>query len=98
MSLAMTYARPCYGDVKRARWRVAQRVCMAVAAHAQDGTGRIERIDPDDPSLVRVRAVGGYAIVRILENCLQVRRIFTDELLAPSTRFLEEPDPPSSER
>jgi hypothetical protein len=94
VSLPVKYARPCYGDVKRMRWEDAQRVCLAVEVYAKDGSGQIERINPDDPSFVRVRTQGGYAVVRILADQLRVCRIYATQPLPPAVQFLDGPEPP----
>ncbi len=68
MSLTVTWSPSCHADIHRMPYRVAERVCMAVIAFARDGSGTIERARPDgdDPfPLFRIRAQGGFALVRV---------------------------------
>jgi hypothetical protein len=80
MKLDIDWLPICTPDVRRMRhWRDAERICKAVAAFAEDGSGRVERVVPGDPSRLRIRAQGGVALVRIdaATRTLVVLRIFS---------------------
>jgi plasmid stabilization system protein ParE len=52
-------------DVQRIPWRIAARACAAAIHFAETGTGDLERVLPGDPGLLRVRARGAAALVRL---------------------------------
>jgi hypothetical protein len=90
MSLTVTYAPRCNADVKRMHYRPAERVCIAVLAFAQTGSGDVEPCDPDDPYLIRIRASGGFALARLRpsENALEVHAIYGTPPARPVVRLL----------
>jgi hypothetical protein len=94
VTVRIAWSDACNRDVLAMHWLDAQSVCQAVDDYARDGSGRIERVDPEDPLRVRVHAEGGYAVVWILADGIQVRRIFATEPLARAPQLLDKPDPP----
>jgi hypothetical protein len=76
MKRTVTWAAVVQADIERMHWLDAQRLCMAVFAFARDGSGRIERVDPDNPRRLRVRAKGGVALVSFDDEAVLVWRMF----------------------
>jgi hypothetical protein len=67
----------CDIDILNMHYRIAERVCKAVVDFATDGSGDVEPVDLDDEgpreaTLFRVRARGGFALVRVDEGEMTV--------------------------
>lgn len=52
-------------DVRRIPWPIAARACAAVIEFADTGRGHVERVSPHDPWVLRVRARGASALIRL---------------------------------
>ena len=79
MKLRVEWSHVCVADVRRMRWEIAARVCKAVVNLSGGGPVRAERVRRGEPWLIRVRALGGAALVRVdfEERTLFVWRIYT---------------------
>ncbi|MFO0756518.1 MAG: hypothetical protein U0359_08515 [Byssovorax sp.] len=76
MKRTVTWAAVVQADIERMGYLDAQRVCMAVFAFARDGSGRVERVDPNNPRLVRVRTRGGVALLSFTDEEVHIWRMF----------------------
>jgi hypothetical protein len=98
MIWTVTWSRVCDVDVLNMHYKTAERVCMAVAAFAADGSGHVDVDDPEGASgRGRIRARGGYAIVRFIEReaRIDVLRIRPNTPGLPSVALLgAAPRPP----
>jgi hypothetical protein len=65
MKLTVEWSHVCTPDVRRMNWEAAARVCRAVLDFAEGRAVRVERARPGDPSLLRIRARGGDALVHL---------------------------------
>lgn len=65
MKLHVAWSHACEADVLRMDWRAAAQVCKAVIDLSEGLPVPVERVRPGDRLLLRVRARGGEALVRI---------------------------------
>jgi hypothetical protein len=76
MSWTVSWSPECDEDIRAMPYKTAERVCMAVFAFATDGEGKIEIVDPDDdpdaPTFIRIRARGGFALVKLVPEANRI--------------------------
>ncbi len=90
----------CSADILDAGHVIAPAVCKAVEAFARDGSGHLEPVGDD---LFCLRALGGFALVRINEpaKTIYVSRILRNKPLRRNEPLLDErifdDEPPSED-